>query len=208
MMVKRLEKKKLILNAAMDCFSQMGYDKTTLDEIGGKVNLNKASLYYYYNSKEDLFSDVIYAEAAQFLEEVKTKLKTIHPLEEKVVFFLLERRKFYHRLSEMHFVPVHASNENDPLLNVVLHSIQLGEKSLLSSTIKDGMRPGEIHRMDPERLAEVLLKVSTAFKSPASSQHALNGNSKLNGNSTTEDVNAEDIRLTTRLILRGVRSES
>ncbi|MBL0095706.1 MAG: helix-turn-helix transcriptional regulator [Bacteroidetes bacterium] len=43
MMVKRLEKKKLILNAAMDCFSQMGYDKTTLDEIGGKVNLNKAS---------------------------------------------------------------------------------------------------------------------------------------------------------------------
>ena len=76
-MIKREEKKQMILHAATECFSQLGYDKTTLDDIGGKVKLNKASLYYYYNSKEDLFCDVIYAEAQRFREEIRNKTRAL-----------------------------------------------------------------------------------------------------------------------------------
>ena len=49
-MLKKEEKKQMILKAAAECFSKNGYDKTTLDEIGHKVSLNKATLYYYYSS--------------------------------------------------------------------------------------------------------------------------------------------------------------
>jgi AcrR family transcriptional regulator len=61
-MVEAFEKKKEILKAASDCFARYGYEKTTLDDIGKMVGLNKASLYYYYKNKEAIFSEVVFEE--------------------------------------------------------------------------------------------------------------------------------------------------
>ena len=52
-------KKQEILKAASECFARFGYEKTTLDDIGKMVGLNKASLYYYYKNKEDIFAEVV-----------------------------------------------------------------------------------------------------------------------------------------------------
>ena len=54
-------KRKQILSAATEFFAKFGYKKTTLDDIGKKVGLNRASLYYYFKSKEDLYMNVTLA---------------------------------------------------------------------------------------------------------------------------------------------------
>ena len=57
-MNKKEQVKERIGKAAMECFVQYGLDKTTLDDIAKKIGLNKASLYYYYKNKEDIFLEI------------------------------------------------------------------------------------------------------------------------------------------------------
>lgn len=201
-MVKREEKKQMILNAAAECFSRLGYDKTTLDDIGGKVSLNKASLYYYYDSKEDLFCDVIYAEAQRFREDVRSKIKAIKGVEERVLFFLTERSKFYKRLKHLHELTLNVVKKIEPIFHTLQDGIQKEEQALLSEVLDDGIKTGEIKKTDPERLSAVLLKVSSAMRTPSQMNGMYNGEeaAKLN------DVEIlDDIRFTTRLILRGIK---
>lgn len=44
-----------ILRAAMESFTQTGYDKTKMDDIAKRLGLSKGTLYLYFKSKEDLF---------------------------------------------------------------------------------------------------------------------------------------------------------
>ena len=59
---RHASRRKAILEAAAAEFAETGYERATLDRIGGRVGLTKASLYYYVDGKEQLL--------AQLLEQV------------------------------------------------------------------------------------------------------------------------------------------
>ena len=48
-----------ILEAARDLFTQKGYEKVSLREIGEEVGITKAALYYYFPTKEKLFGALV-----------------------------------------------------------------------------------------------------------------------------------------------------
>ncbi|HUP12202.1 MAG TPA: TetR/AcrR family transcriptional regulator, partial [Niastella sp.] len=68
--------KEKIGKAAMQCFARYSLEKTTLDDIARVVHLNKASLYYYYKNKEDIFLDVAVREGQHYLLTLQQKTKT------------------------------------------------------------------------------------------------------------------------------------
>src|ERR1700722_19641496 len=43
-----------ILDAALDLFSEHGFEGTTLQQIADRLGLTKAALYYHFPSKDDL----------------------------------------------------------------------------------------------------------------------------------------------------------
>jgi AcrR family transcriptional regulator len=49
-----------LLDIAAKLFDEKGYKATSLSEIGDALGMNKASLYYYVKSKDDLLARVIY----------------------------------------------------------------------------------------------------------------------------------------------------
>lgn len=49
------EVKERIIRAAVESFTQTGYDKTKMDDIAKRLGLSKGTLYLYFKSKEDLF---------------------------------------------------------------------------------------------------------------------------------------------------------
>lgn len=55
-MVKRKEE---IIDVALKRFCHYGFSKTTMNEIADDLRITKANLYYYYNDKTALISDVI-----------------------------------------------------------------------------------------------------------------------------------------------------
>jgi len=52
-------KRQIILNAAMDEFAQHGYEKASTNAIVREAGISKGMLFYYFNSKEQLFQDLV-----------------------------------------------------------------------------------------------------------------------------------------------------
>ncbi|WP_156807466.1 TetR/AcrR family transcriptional regulator [Effusibacillus pohliae] len=51
----RQDKTSLIFQAAIDIFSERGFDRATMDDIAARANVAKGTIYYHFKSKEDLF---------------------------------------------------------------------------------------------------------------------------------------------------------
>jgi AcrR family transcriptional regulator len=51
----RPDTRQRILDVALDLFTEQGYDGTSLREIADQLGITKAALYYYFESKEDIF---------------------------------------------------------------------------------------------------------------------------------------------------------
>lgn len=67
--------KQKILDSAIKVFSEKGFDGARVDEIAARAKVNKAMLYYYFDSKEKLFEELIkqYKEEVTALKESLTK---------------------------------------------------------------------------------------------------------------------------------------
>ncbi|ACD23383.1 TetR/AcrR family transcriptional regulator [Clostridium botulinum] len=51
--------KKLIFNSSIEVFSKSGYRGATMDEIATTAGLAKGTLYYNFNSKEEIFNFIV-----------------------------------------------------------------------------------------------------------------------------------------------------
>ena len=60
---RQLEERKMrqerILLGALDVFKDKGLEGATMDEIANASGFGKATLYYYFKSKEDVFSAIL-----------------------------------------------------------------------------------------------------------------------------------------------------
>ncbi|GAK04305.1 transcriptional regulator, TetR family [Geomicrobium sp. JCM 19037] len=52
---QHLGTKGRLLAAAKQVFKQRGYDKATLDDISSEAKLTKGAIYWYFDSKDDVF---------------------------------------------------------------------------------------------------------------------------------------------------------
>lgn len=67
------ETKERILASALVVFGEKGYHNATMAEIAEEANLGKGTLYWYFSSKEDLFSGMI----EQGIQTLAHKLQSI-----------------------------------------------------------------------------------------------------------------------------------
>tara|TARA_Y100001970_G_scaffold203441_1_gene247617 strand:- start:2738 stop:3328 length:591 start_codon:yes stop_codon:yes gene_type:complete len=56
---ERKARQDLILDAALQVFKKKGIEGSTMDEIALEADFGKATLYYYFKSKEDVFSAIL-----------------------------------------------------------------------------------------------------------------------------------------------------
>jgi len=82
-------KKKQILEGAMQLFSQKGFQQTSMQEIADYIGVAKGSIYHYYKSKEDLLREIIW----QYYEKISKQIDEIEQDE-----ILTVRQKFLKQL--------------------------------------------------------------------------------------------------------------
>ena len=84
-MSKNSPKEKEIIEAARNRFAHYGFSKVTMEEVALDVGMGKASLYYYFPNKEDLFKSVIQKEQDLFVEEIKNLIRQNLTATKKIV---------------------------------------------------------------------------------------------------------------------------
>lgn len=65
---RSLQRQRRILNAALECFTSLGFDATTLEEIRSRSGASIGSIYHHFSSKEDLAA-TLYVEGLRDYQE-------------------------------------------------------------------------------------------------------------------------------------------
>jgi AcrR family transcriptional regulator len=64
------ERRGTILAAARSAFSARGYQGASLDDIAGEAGVSKALIYEHFASKQELYADLVEADAAELAERL------------------------------------------------------------------------------------------------------------------------------------------
>ena len=67
--------KELILEEALKQFSQKGYDGTSMSDIAKPIGISKAALYKHFESKQQIFDEIIVRSEIKFKEFVLLQME-------------------------------------------------------------------------------------------------------------------------------------
>ena len=98
-MVNKEEFRKKVIIMAGQIFSRYGFKKTTMDEIARAMKMGKSSIYYYFESKEDIFEAVVLHEANILRNELTTAIKSEESPVNKMKNYVFVRMKSFEKLS-------------------------------------------------------------------------------------------------------------
>ncbi len=163
-----VDKKKQndILKAASHCFALYGFSKTTMDDIGGIVGLNKASLYYYYKSKEAIFCEIISQETEKFLSGLKEKIDDSDSWNEQILTYILERERYFQDMVNLHKLSVKTSKQLhfQPLFRDLLKYLFNRETQLLKDILDRALDKKQIIDIDTSRTANTILAMTSGIQ--------------------------------------------
>ncbi len=98
-MVNKEEFRRKVILTAGQIFSRYGFRKTTMDEIARALKMGKSSIYYYFNSKEEIFEAVVRNEANVLRNELTTAIKSMESPVDKMRKYVFVRMKAFEKLS-------------------------------------------------------------------------------------------------------------
>ncbi len=76
-MNKQEDSRQRILDAAEKVFSEVGYDGARVDKIAAVAKINKAMLYYYFQSKENILEAIVNKYIKELEQIVELNMKNI-----------------------------------------------------------------------------------------------------------------------------------
>ncbi|MCU0462066.1 MAG: TetR/AcrR family transcriptional regulator [Bacteroidales bacterium] len=98
-MINKEEFRKRVIITAGQIFSRYGFRKTTMDEIARELKMGKSSIYYYFESKEEIFEAVVLYEANILRNELTTAIKSVESPVDKMKNYVFVRMKAFEKLS-------------------------------------------------------------------------------------------------------------
>jgi AcrR family transcriptional regulator len=145
---ERENRKNAILKAARRLFFEKGFKPVTVESIARKAELSKGSIYLYYNSKEEIYTQILLNDIDKFHNHIAALLQTPSSASEALVrlaniyvdFFLNERELFRILMTFM----LHTTDMNLPD-DLNTHIIKTTNKTIdiIEQVFKYGIERGE-----------------------------------------------------------------
>lgn len=157
-------KKEQIIEAAEELIAYYGYDKTTLDDIAKQVGVKKNSIYYYFESKEDLLNTII---TRYFDDKVKSfkaqSLGAENTLEKLKLFISIFLSQNYNEKKTYNITPSAFLEISKVITNSFIQFITEAEK-LLREILNEGKRNGELRNHNAKEVAKMILEFTRALE--------------------------------------------
>ncbi len=151
-------KKMVILKVATDLFKRYGYAKTSLEDIAKEAQLGKGTIYYYFESKEEIFFSIGKAMSQDFFRQLKELVSQAGSFEEKFTIavsmpikLIMEHAPIL--LEVQKSLPAHFLNKLAELKNINRDKVV----ELLRDILKEGIEEGIVdEHLELERAANIL----------------------------------------------------
>ncbi|KOR76205.1 TetR/AcrR family transcriptional regulator [Paenibacillus solani] len=152
---KAQRKRDLILDKAKELFIQRGYAATSMDELVKYTGASKGSIYYHFESKEDLFVKLLAKQNQDWMESWDEKKARFVSFEEKL-YGIAEHMvdDFQNPLTKIAEEFYINQPENKSLLNEMLAIVQ-GPRRLYREILTEGAQEGRIPAEEVEEISIV-----------------------------------------------------
>lgn len=160
-MLDKDEVKETIVNVARHIFSRFGFRKTTMDEIALATRKGKSSIYYYFESKEEIFQAVVEKEANLLKAELHEAISHIEDPREKLKAYILVRMRALNKLANFYDALKNDYLSHLEFINVIRKKYDDDEIATVESILKRGIENGEFV-IDSPHLASIA--IVTAMK--------------------------------------------
>jgi TetR/AcrR family transcriptional regulator len=150
-------KEKEIIEAARNLFAHYGFSKVTMEEIAAEVGMGKASLYYYFPKKEDLFKSVIQKEQDLFVEEIENLIRQNLTATKKLDNYVSKRLEYFQQLINLATLNVHSLIDIKSMFKELFKRFEDQELVLLQKIFEEGKDKGEFDKSVTEKTTKIFL---------------------------------------------------
>jgi TetR/AcrR family transcriptional regulator len=196
-------KHQTILDIACGIFAKFGFAKTTLDDIAEAVGMKTGSLYYYFDSKEAIFSEVIGQIAAQIKEKMLRDVEKERTARAKILKFGECGLRYSDEAANVLGVTAQTKLELLPLAEHILKNFHVELLGYLASLIDQGIESGEFKPCDSSRIAWALHAVVQGMEWAALHETSTKMQKEINIDSIVGEVN-----FLSSLILDGLQTSA
>lgn len=135
-----------------------------MEEIATEAGLGKASLYYYFSDKDDLFRAVVKEEMDKFEKLVRSLITAEAMATVKAAVYVRERFHFFNRLLNLNILEQTNSGVTKPALAKMYTNFRKRELEYLNKIFKQGKESREFEFTSTARIAEAFLHVLAGLR--------------------------------------------
>jgi AcrR family transcriptional regulator len=161
MLVQHEEARLKIIEIARGIFSHFGFKKTTMEEIAQATRKGKSSIYYYFNSKEDIFKAVVEKEAEEIQSELYKKISGVEDPVERLKIYITVRMRKINKLTNIYSALKSDYLSQYEFIEEIRKSYDRDEVNAVAGIIQDGIEKGKFTVDDPNLSA---IAIVTAMK--------------------------------------------
>ncbi len=157
-----------ILSVAQKRFGTYGFEKTTMNDIAGELEMSKAALYYYYPDKESLYKAVVEKEIEIFTYQLRERMsETDHPAE-LIKIYSETRIGFFRVLLNLTRIRIYEGSGISNLMAGLKNKFREMERAKMSGILLEGVQRGIFEIDDCDSIAglflDTLMGISLVYK--------------------------------------------
>ena len=155
-------RKEDIFTAAVKCFNQNGYYKTSMDLIAESAKMTKRGLYYHFKSKDELFIELFHYMNKKYYGQIPSYASEVSDPEERMLIFLkianqvlkenTDFLKFSHEFMSIGI--------RKPGIREVMTSYYGEQVEKVRSIIDNGIQSGQFAHVDSEKMARAIVLIT------------------------------------------------
>ena len=154
--------KRKIFEIAMKLFSEKGYDATSIEEITATVGVAKGTLYYHFNSKEEIFNFLVEEGMKLLKNSIEIKTSKCETTKEKIKAIILIQIKGivkYENMLSIIFSQLYGNESKNKLCqDKVQEYIEVIEK-----IINEGIEKKEIKECNSKLMAYTIFSLTSSI---------------------------------------------
>ena len=149
-------RKKAIIQGALKVFNDLGIEKTTMDEIAIESGFGKATLYYYFSSKDEVFIEIMEYGWKKLWNDIESKIienigprKKFMAIVKQIANTVTKNKNLYGFLFT---APNHIHDESKQIWKTYQERLY----AILKSIIEEGINKKEFIDLNPGMLMKAI----------------------------------------------------
>ncbi len=140
--------KEIILQTALELFAKKGFDACSMNDVAAAAKVNKATIYYYFSSKEKIYHAVLAHILENFYARLLKAVSKEETAQKKLMAYIYafgENFKDTQKIAPLMLRELASSGENlsDDVRKILFNNI-----TLLSDIIESGYHSGVFRRQE------------------------------------------------------------